>query len=165
MVNNQYMFNFFLHFSCEYLKYSIVPMKKHPSSQKIRKQLGERLKQARLDAGFSQDALGKELGLTHGSIGSYERARLSITVDLLLTFCHILKKPLSYFIVNKEDLILAAEEEKRLEEKQSRYDLAENLEFTLELALRNYLRAQRVTNINEKIEDIMKYIQNIREHN
>jgi transcriptional regulator with XRE-family HTH domain len=146
----------------KYLKYGY--MRKHSNTAKIKKEIGRRVRQARIEAGYSQEALGKELGLTHGAVGSYERGRLNITIQLLLLLCQLLKKPLSYFIINENDETLAAEEAKRLAEEaemKKKYSLDDNLEFTIEMSLRTYFKSKGMQpqNISSKIEKIMKYIE------
>jgi transcriptional regulator with XRE-family HTH domain len=64
----------------------------------IREVVGGRLRQARVEAGLTQEALAEQLGLTGVGYGGMERGRTLIGVDVLLEVCRILGRPVTYFI-------------------------------------------------------------------
>lgn len=139
-------------------------MKKYHNSEKIKRYIGIKLREARIQAGYSQQALGKELGLTHGAIGSYERGRLSMTIQLLLQYCEILKKPLSFFIGPEYEEELA-KIDRQLQEARAeafkKYNLDENVEFSMEMSIRNYLKSKGIKDpdvFNEIVDRVMDYI-------
>jgi transcriptional regulator with XRE-family HTH domain len=117
-------------------------------------EMGLKLKAARLEKGYSQGELGKILGVTHACIGSYERGRLRISVDILHEFSKILQKPIEYFIEDNPELL----EKYRLKKETPRYDLLDDLEFAIEMDLKNYFKIFRIQNSPEKIDKILKFI-------
>lgn len=55
------------------------------------------LKAARVNAGFSQDAMAKELGISKSTISRWEVGRLGIPVEMLTKICEICQ-------VDKDDI-------------------------------------------------------------
>lgn len=125
----------------------------------LRLLVGKKLKQARLDKGLSQKELAELMGITRIVVSSYERGRLRITVQFLLKVCKILDKPIYYFV--EEDEEVKQKYELELRRNTSFYDLADNLQFSLEMSIRSYLKARGISeDINEKIDRIMTHINN-----
>ena len=65
---------------------------------KEHKQLIERLKKARLDAGLDQREAAKLLRKTQSHISKVEAGQRRIDVVALKEFAHVYKKPLDYFL-------------------------------------------------------------------
>jgi len=64
----------------------------------IRRVVGARLRQARVEAGLTQQALADELGLSQVGYGGMERGRTLIGVDVLLEVCRVLGRSVTYFV-------------------------------------------------------------------
>ncbi len=64
----------------------------------IRRVVSARLRQARVDAGLSQEELADELGLSQVGYSGIERGRTLIGVDRLVQVCGVLGRPISYFV-------------------------------------------------------------------
>lgn len=123
----------------------------------LRKTIGAKLKTARLEKGFTQEELGSELGVSRVVIGMYEKGRLRISIQLLIQLSKILQKPIHFFVDEDKTVVDAYEKNK----EQKSYQLNENIEFTLEMAIRNYLRAHGHTqNISEKCDQVFDFIKN-----
>ena len=60
--------------------------------------VGARLREARIEAGLTQEALAHQLGLTQVGYSGMERGRTLIGVDVLLDVCRILGRPVTYFL-------------------------------------------------------------------
>lgn len=58
-----------------------------PGQIKLAKQLGSEIRQARLNAGLSQDELAHRCGLHRAYMGFVEQGRYSITVATLVQVC------------------------------------------------------------------------------
>lgn len=85
-------------------------------------QIGERIKQAREDQGWTQAQLGEALGYSQAAIGNYELGRRHIGLDDLYKIAEALNKPYSYFLgVDKQ---VEAETRRELEQKVRR-DMAD----------------------------------------
>ena len=64
----------------------------------IRHVVGARLREARVDAGLSQEALAKKLGLSQVGYSGMERGRTLIGIDVLLAVCQVVGRPVTYFV-------------------------------------------------------------------
>lgn len=62
------------------------------------KDLGEKIKQARLDVGLSQKELGQALQLSDKAISSYEVGRAEPNLSTLKQISHLTGQPVSYFL-------------------------------------------------------------------
>ncbi len=60
--------------------------------------LGNRIRQARKDAGLSQVRLAQLLNTTQSAISLYEAGQRSVGIDMLLNVARILNRPLHYFL-------------------------------------------------------------------
>ena len=69
-----------------------------------RTSLADKIRQARLDAGMSQRALGYSLQLSDKAVSAYEVGRAVPTVDTLREISRLTEKPLVYFIENEDEL-------------------------------------------------------------
>jgi transcriptional regulator with XRE-family HTH domain len=56
-----------------------------------------RLRQARMDAGLSQEEMARRLGLTQVGYSGLERGRTPVRMDTLLHICEIVGKPVTFF--------------------------------------------------------------------
>lgn len=57
-----------------------------------------RVREARKEAGLSQEELGARLGLARSGYGHYESGRQPFTIELLLHLSRILSRPVEYFL-------------------------------------------------------------------
>ena len=64
----------------------------------VNKALIERVRDARKEAGLSQEDIARQLGLTDGGYGHYERGRQSFTLEMLFQLGRILGRPVEYFL-------------------------------------------------------------------
>lgn len=67
----------------------------------VETQIGQRIRQARIHAGLSQEELGKRLGYSGAHVSNMERGLRRITAADLLRFAHILGRNVSYFCGEK----------------------------------------------------------------
>ncbi len=72
-------------------------MKTKPQAHPIDIHAGTRLRQARRDAGLSQEHIGKAVGITFQQIQKYERGLNRIGASRLFEFSICLKKPIQWF--------------------------------------------------------------------
>lgn len=66
--------------------------------------VGSRLRLRRLTLGFSQEKLGRELGLTFQQVQKYERGANRIGASRLYAIAKILEAPVSYFFEGLDEL-------------------------------------------------------------
>jgi transcriptional regulator with XRE-family HTH domain len=59
--------------------------------------VGRRLREKRILSGFSQDALGREAGVTFQQVQKYERGMNRISAGKLYCFSRILEEPVGFF--------------------------------------------------------------------
>ena len=64
----------------------------------MRRVLGARLRDARVEAGLTQGALAEQLGLSQVGYSGMERGRTLIGVDVLMDVCRVLERPVTYFV-------------------------------------------------------------------
>lgn len=84
--------------------------------------IGEHIKQAREERGWTQAQLGEALGYSQATIGNYELGRRHIGLDDLYRIADALNKPYAYFLgVDKQ----IEEETKRELEQKVRRDMAD----------------------------------------
>lgn len=60
--------------------------------------LGNRIRQARKDAGLSQVRLAQLLNTTQSAVSLYEAGQRAVGIDMLLNVARILNRPLHYFL-------------------------------------------------------------------
>lgn len=60
--------------------------------------IGNRIREARKDAGMTQMELGSHLGLTQGMINKIETGQSAITLTNLFKLAEVLNRPLAYFL-------------------------------------------------------------------
>jgi transcriptional regulator with XRE-family HTH domain len=65
--------------------------------------IGNRIKQARIEAGFSQSALGKELGVSFQQIQKYERGKNRVSLSRAEKISEILGKPPLWLLSSIDD--------------------------------------------------------------
>ncbi len=58
----------------------------------------KRIKEARLESGFSQRSLALRVGLSDKSISSYEKGNVYPPIANLLLIANVLGKPIAYFL-------------------------------------------------------------------
>ena len=71
--------------------------------------LGNRIRQARKEAGLSQVRLAQLLNTTQSAISLYEAGQRAVGIDMLLNVARILNRPLHYFL-NAIDVVLYVRE-------------------------------------------------------
>jgi transcriptional regulator with XRE-family HTH domain len=64
--------------------------------------VGQRLRDARLLAGVTQDQLGKAMGVSFQAVQKYESGENRLSVGRLARAATVLDQPVSYFFVNNE---------------------------------------------------------------
>jgi len=69
----------------------------------VNKKVGDRILEARDEAGLSQTDLAEEAGLTASSVGRWEAGETTIPVPTLLTLSRILRKPMCFFLQDLAD--------------------------------------------------------------
>lgn len=85
----------------------------------IDKAIAKRVREARVNAGLSQEEVAGKLGLTDGGYGHYERGRQSFTLEMIFKLTEILCQSVEYFLgldtglTADEDRILALYREAR----------------------------------------------------
>ena len=72
----------------------------------ITKIFPKRLRQARIEKGFSQRSLGLSLGISDKTISAYESNRSYPTIEVLEKISMILEKPVGYFVLENDQIIL-----------------------------------------------------------
>jgi len=68
------------------------------SKNKLRKNIGTKVKKAREEIGISQNQLGKKTGYAAATISQLESGQFRVSVDSLGKIARILRKPLHYFL-------------------------------------------------------------------
>lgn len=69
--------------------------------------LGEKVRQARDEAGITQEVLADRIGCTQHLISLYESGSRRMHADLLPELARELEKPLSYFWDNEDAMVIA----------------------------------------------------------
>jgi len=87
----------------------------------VYKLIGERIREAREDRGWTQAQLGEAIGYTQATIGNYELGRRHVSVDDLYKIGEALGKPYAYFIGADKQY---EEQVKREAEQRMRNDVA-----------------------------------------
>ena len=109
-------------------------MRMHEEEMDRLKLLRQRLREARIEAGLTQEEVGRALGLSYAAYGNFERGRNRIGLQHLLRLSRILGKPLSFLLAI--DTPLEPDEEQVLRYYRNLpNDQWENLVL---LALRNF---------------------------
>lgn len=83
-----------------------------------RKQLGQRIKEARQRSGYSQQQLASAVGVSDKTISAYEVGRVEPPLDTLDKLCTVTKHPVAFFLGDVQSNIEARLERiaKELEE-------------------------------------------------
>lgn len=66
--------------------------------EKLKQDIGAKLKEAREEKGISQEELAKMLGLSKVGYGALERGKNLIGLQYLIMLTHILDKPITFFL-------------------------------------------------------------------
>jgi transcriptional regulator with XRE-family HTH domain len=66
--------------------------------------LGRKLRDARAEAGLSQQALAERLGITFQQIQKYEKGANRIAASRLASIAEVLHRPISYFLEDPKEL-------------------------------------------------------------
>ncbi len=67
--------------------------------------LGQRIRQARKDAGLSQVQLAQALSTTQSAVSLYEAGHRTVGIDILLEVARVLNRPLHYFLGADTDVL------------------------------------------------------------
>ncbi len=62
------------------------------------RRLGERIRQARMEAGLSQEELAERVGSSQDAISNYERGTRKISLDVLVAIAKSVNKPMNFFL-------------------------------------------------------------------
>lgn len=65
------------------------------------KKIGEKIRIARLEAGLTQEDLGKKLNISGAAVGYFESGKRKIGIALLKEISKIVDKPMSFFVNNR----------------------------------------------------------------
>lgn len=68
------------------------------NTDKLKAEIGEKLRMAREDANMSQEELAGMLGLSKVGYGALERGKNLIGLQYLIMLTYILKKPITFFL-------------------------------------------------------------------
>lgn len=63
--------------------------------------MGEKIRMARLESGFSQAQLGERAYLNQASISQIENGKREVSTTEIISFSHALSKPIFYFFPDK----------------------------------------------------------------
>lgn len=118
---------------------------KNLNSTEINKYIGRKIVDARKSEGITQQYLANFLGISRIAMSSYETGRTRVTVPNLAKLSKALGKPIEYFI---GDLFEEIKEKKK--SKTPKYNLEENVEFELEMSLKNYLKHKKMSSEKSK---------------
>ena len=69
--------------------------------------VGNKIRQARVEAKMTEQELADHIGLTQDAVSLYELGKRAVALDLLCTFADKLDKPLSYFFDCGEDIVIS----------------------------------------------------------
>ncbi len=72
-------------------------MKGKPKVTEIDKEIGERVRVARLEKGLSQKALGAAIGLTFQQVQKYEKGTNRVSASRLRRVAEVLERPVTWF--------------------------------------------------------------------
>lgn len=61
--------------------------------------IGQRIREARVDAGLTQAALARALGIKRASVSQWEQATTQPTMERLQAIAKLTKRPLSWFLI------------------------------------------------------------------
>jgi len=82
------------------------------------KQIGERLRNAASEAGYTSESIAEQLGNTGGAVRGWWVGRNQIPLDLLVNYARLVGRSLSYLITGTEgegELTLPADQWAKLE--------------------------------------------------
>ena len=118
--------------------------------------LGQRLRQARIEAGLTQKQAGEAIGVDPNTIYSYETDRVNPSGPALRSLAHAYNKPMEWFFADKEKA--GSEEFSPLTPEQ----VEANLDLVLSAPM-IALRAAADDLDDDAIADIADYIRFVRE--
>ena len=114
----------------------------------LRRSVGVRLREAREAVGLTQEAMGQRLGLTHVGYGDMERGRVLIRVDHLLEVCRVVGRPISWFVGEMPEGLLALDRLTR-----ELVELVESMPERERLAVLTYARFVAEQSAKERVEE------------
>ena len=112
--------------------------------------LSKRIKEKRIEAGLTQEALGKELNVSKVSVCNWEKGLKKPSSKNLIQLSKVLNTPLEYLIGN--DTYVVAEDE----DKYSMYMAKEEIEILREIKKHDKLYKDFLDNPSRVIERIEK---------
>jgi transcriptional regulator with XRE-family HTH domain len=116
----------------------------------ISKKLPKRLKQLRMDRGWSQGQVSKKLGVDTQRISKYERGVLCPTPDIMVKLADIYETSLDFLMRdNKEQPIPYIQNKKMLDRIEKINQLSEKNQSTLIEVIDAFIR-------QDQLEEIMK---------
>jgi len=72
------------------------------NQEKYLERIGERIKQARQEIGYSQKELGEALRLSDRTVSAYEVGRAQPSLTILQSLSEVTQRPISYFLDEQE---------------------------------------------------------------
>lgn len=119
-------------------------MDREPVPNKWTERMGELIRQARTDAGLSQQELAEKIGRRQTTLSDMERGRIEVDTSTLAMLGDVLRKPLYYFFppsmyqpLTKDDLD-PLEEEALLHFREIRGSNLQKLAIHILRTIRNY---------------------------
>lgn len=77
--------------------------------------IGDKIRQFRLQAGYTQERLAEELGITFQQVQKYERGITKVNVIKLQQLANILKVPIAaFFVCDEREPVFLSNEEKTI---------------------------------------------------
>lgn len=128
---------------------------KNIDSKRMKEEIGARLKEARLKRGYSQDEIAEILHVSRSAVAYIETGKVNLSLESFMRICDAIDIPYSFFFKDKVkgDSI----ESETLSD--TNYDLDDNLEFVLELAVRSYFKPKVNPSIlDELVRDTLELI-------
>ena len=124
------------------------------NNKKFNIYLGKKIVEGRKRIGMRQLELAHRLGFSRIALSAYETGKAKMTVYQLVETAEIMGLSLNFFLP-KEALELSQKT------PEYSYDLEEDVEFVLELALRNYLHHKKVSKdlITEEVPQMLQIIE------
>ncbi len=74
----------------------------------LKKLVGIRVRQARLELGLTQQQAADQVGLNQQSWAAYESGKVNIPLDTLQRIVQVLQKPIEYFVVEEYEYMVKA---------------------------------------------------------
>ncbi|BDQ04566.1 MAG: hypothetical protein KatS3mg084_0084 [Candidatus Dojkabacteria bacterium] len=117
--------------------------------------IGKNIQKIRQKKGLTQAELAKKLGLVRPTLSLYESGKLNFSIDFLVLIAKTLE--VQFLDILPDQL---KQQSKQTDVQHISYDLDSDIEFTLQLSLKQYLLRHKVekTSIETIISEILTFI-------